>query len=324
LHPYIRLPVNAAYPADLFTAALTTPIKTALRHCVVQSRVLSLLVEEVDLLPGTLSDRNSPVGELDWILTAITDSIAWSVLPLDMFRRLYRQDAMLGSLFRNYLLADRILRSLNLTPVVKPAFPRSHEHPMWQLWDATTESFLLQLQKQRHKDPRSMTFAPARFFTQCLTSFRNRLGLDGTQGLNMMNFNMNFSNGNIMNLTKFDAADLPNILQTLLSPLHRRDAVTLLCEFVCKGAWATNLALSVGILPYLQVLLKALDQLPPLICIYARILAVLAVATATASDPFTLISFQRSGHAVGALGAHQVSPSTASVVVALLCVLLNQ
>lgn len=36
------------------------------------------------------SDRKTPLGELNWIFTAITDTIAWNVLPRPMFQKLFR------------------------------------------------------------------------------------------------------------------------------------------------------------------------------------------------------------------------------------------
>lgn len=50
------------------------------------------------------------LGELNWIFTAITDTIAWNILPRDLFQKLFRQDLLVASLFRNFLLAERILR----------------------------------------------------------------------------------------------------------------------------------------------------------------------------------------------------------------------
>jgi hypothetical protein len=35
----------------------------------------------IDRIPGKLNDRKTPLGELNWIFTAITDTIAWNVLP---------------------------------------------------------------------------------------------------------------------------------------------------------------------------------------------------------------------------------------------------
>lgn len=66
--------------------------------------------EWVDLIPGKLTERRSPLGELHWTFTAIMDAIAWNSLPSALFRKLFRQDLLVASLFRNFLLADRILR----------------------------------------------------------------------------------------------------------------------------------------------------------------------------------------------------------------------
>ncbi|RVE76552.1 hypothetical protein OJAV_G00009690 [Oryzias javanicus] len=85
--------------------------------------------------PGRLNDRRTPLGELNWIFTAITDTIAWNVLPRDLFQKLFRQDLLVASLFRNFLLAERIMRSYNCTPVSSPRLPPTYMHAMWQAWD---------------------------------------------------------------------------------------------------------------------------------------------------------------------------------------------
>ena len=45
-------------------------------------------------LLGDLKDRRTPVGELNWIFTAITDTIAWTTLSRETFTRLYRCDLL--------------------------------------------------------------------------------------------------------------------------------------------------------------------------------------------------------------------------------------
>lgn len=35
-------------------------------------------------IPGQLGDRRTMLGELNWIFTAITDTIAWNILPRGM------------------------------------------------------------------------------------------------------------------------------------------------------------------------------------------------------------------------------------------------
>ena len=36
---------------------------------------------DVSRVPGLLNDRRTMLGELNWIFTAITDTIAWNTLP---------------------------------------------------------------------------------------------------------------------------------------------------------------------------------------------------------------------------------------------------
>lgn len=35
----------------------------------------------IDKIPGRPNDRKTLLGELNWIFTAVTDTIAWNVLP---------------------------------------------------------------------------------------------------------------------------------------------------------------------------------------------------------------------------------------------------
>jgi regulator-associated protein of mTOR len=38
-----------------------------------------------------LTDRRTMLGELNWIFTAVTDTIAWNALSTETFQRLFRQ-----------------------------------------------------------------------------------------------------------------------------------------------------------------------------------------------------------------------------------------
>ncbi|KAK4538664.1 hypothetical protein CDCA_CDCA19G4689 [Cyanidium caldarium] len=139
------LPTSPEYPADLFTACLTTPIKAALRWSAPRSLVKNVTPNMIDRIPGRLNDRKTPLGELNWIFTAITDTIAWNVFPRPIFKKLFRQDLLVASLFRNFLLAERVMRSANCTPVSYPALTPTHNHPLWQAWDYSVEQCLAQL-----------------------------------------------------------------------------------------------------------------------------------------------------------------------------------
>jgi regulator-associated protein of mTOR len=143
------LPSHPDLPLDLFTACLTTPIKAALHWYVSQKNscqlVPGLSIDLLEKIPGAINDRRTMMGELNWIFTAITDTIAWNVLDSDLFQKLFRQDLLVASLFRNFLLAERIIKSLDCTPVSHPALPATNEHPLWQSWDLALDMCISQL-----------------------------------------------------------------------------------------------------------------------------------------------------------------------------------
>ncbi|KAK9289676.1 hypothetical protein L1049_007834 [Liquidambar formosana] len=248
------LPQSAEFPADVFTSCLTTPIKMALRWFCTRSLLHeSLDYSLIDRIPGRQNDRKTLLGELNWIFTAVTDTIAWNVLPHDLFQRLFRQDLLVASLFRNFLLAERIMRSANCSPISHPMLPPTHQHHMWDAWDMAAEICLSQLPSL--VDDPNAEFQSSPFFTEQLTAFE--LWLDhGSEH-------------------KKPPEQLPIVLQVLLSQCHRFRALVLLGRFLDMGPWAVDLALSVGIFPYV---LKLLQTLTPelrqiLVFIWTKILA---------------------------------------------------
>lgn len=250
------LPMNPELPADLFTSCLTTPVKTALKWFSLKSTskmVPHISYDLIQSIPGVLHDRRTMLGELNWIFTAITDTIAWNTLPRELFQTLFRQDLLVASLFRNFLLADRILRSYDCTPISNPPLPSTFRHPFWSSWDLALDLALSQLpdvlngRKQYVNSP---------FFEEQLTAFQ--VWLQGNPD------------------PQNPPEQLPIVLQVLLSQAHRIRALELLEKFLDIGPWAVNLALNVGIFPYVLKLLQsqALELRPFLVCIWAKILAV--------------------------------------------------
>ncbi|KAG6737071.1 hypothetical protein POTOM_059946 [Populus tomentosa] len=248
------LPQSDEFPADVFTSCLTTPIKMALKWFYRRSLLCdSLDYSLIDKIPGRQNDRKTLLGELNWIFTAVTDTIAWNVLPRDLFQKLFRQDLLVASLFRNFLLAERIMRSANCSPISHPMLPPTHQHHMWDAWDMAAEICLSQLPSMV-EDPNS-EFQPSPFFTEQLTAFE--VWLDhGSEH-------------------KKPPEQLPIVLQVLLSQSHRFRALVLLGRFLDMGLWAVDLALSVGIFPYVLKLLQTttpeLRQI--LVFIWTKILA---------------------------------------------------
>ncbi|KAG2555577.1 hypothetical protein PVAP13_8NG354900 [Panicum virgatum] len=248
------LPQSAEFPADVFTACLTTPIKMALHWFCKRSLLRGSMDRSlIDQIPGRQNDRKTLLGELNWIFTAITDTIAWNVLPHGLFQKLFRQDLLVASLFRNFLLAERIMRSANCSPISYPLLPPTHQHHMWDAWDMAAEICLSKL-PQLIADPNA-EFQPSPFFTEQLTAFE--VWLDhGSQD-------------------KKPPEQLPIVLQVLLSQSHRFRALVLLGRFLDMGPWAVDLALSVGIFPYVLKLLQtsAMELRQILVFIWTKILS---------------------------------------------------
>ena len=133
------------------------------------------------------------------------------------------QDLLVASLFRNFLLAERIMRAANCTPVSHPRLPPTHQHPMWQAWDMAAEMCLLQLPDLLNGDG-AREYQPSPFFSEQLTAFELWLEHGSPD--------------------KQPPEQLPIVLQVLLSQVHRLRALVLLGRFLDMGPWAVDLALS--------------------------------------------------------------------------------
>ncbi|EMD32619.1 hypothetical protein CERSUDRAFT_87930 [Gelatoporia subvermispora B] len=190
-----QLPSCPELPADLFTSCLTSPIDIALRHFIMCHQLPNDITGDMVMqLPGDLKDRRTPLGELNWIFTAITDTIAWTTFSHDIFTRLYRSDLLIASLFRNFLLAERIMKNYHCTPHTYPPLPATNTHPLWAAWDLAVDACLRQLPEllknaepvnpevplTRRRQPlypeqpgqeKPYTYSSSRFFTDQLTAF---------------------------------------------------------------------------------------------------------------------------------------------------------
>jgi len=253
------LPTNPELPADIFTSCLTDPITMAVQFFILQNPLPTRVsLRDAHNIPGKVSERRTPIGELNWIFTAITDTIAWNSLSKPLFKKLFRQDLMVAALFRNYLLAQRIMRVYHCHPISHPEIPQTHNHPLWRSWDLAVELILAQLPdlQAEARGERDYVYKHSEFFSEQLTAFEVYL----TQGA----------------VEQKIPEQLPIVLQVLLSQVHRLRALILLSSFLDHGPWAVNLALSIGIFPYVLKLLQsqANELKPVMVFIWARILAV--------------------------------------------------
>jgi len=211
-----------------------------------------LTFDLLEKIPGQINDKHTMMGELNWILTAITDTIAWNVLDNDLFQKLFRQDSFVADLFRNYLLAQRIMKSLDCTAVSHPALPSTHDHPLWESWDFALDMCISQLPYILNN---TRDFISCDFFIQHMDTFDMWL---------RCNFN-----------SQTPPEQLPIVLLQVRKQ-YRSRSLGLLAKFLDRGPWAVSAALSVGIFSYVFKLLTAKSkQLRPLITfIWAKIIAV--------------------------------------------------
>lgn len=150
------LPMNPDLPADFFTCCLTSPIEMSVKWFVLSSPlrkegnydILKDSEGQIEI-PGRLTDRRTPLGELNWIFIAVTDTIAWTSLPRPLFKKLFRQDLMVAALFRNFLLAKKIMPLAGCHPVSDPPLPNVNDHPMWDSWELAIDEVLGQLVRQK-------------------------------------------------------------------------------------------------------------------------------------------------------------------------------
>lgn len=252
------LPMNPDLPADLFTCCITSPIEIALKWFVLQSPYLRDKFSSL-AIPGKITDRRTPLGELNWIFTAITDTIAWSTLDGSLFKRLFRQDLVVAAMFRNFLLAVRIMKHHNCHPVSSPELPDTSTHPMWDSWDLAVDQCLAQLPalQAQEKNGETYKYQNSTFFEQQLTAFEMWLKYRSSS-------------------LDEPPEQLPVLLQVLLSQIHRLRALILLSKYLDLGPKAVQQALSIGIFPYVLKLLQspAPELKPVLVFIWARIMAV--------------------------------------------------
>lgn len=236
--PGETLPLNPLLPADMLTSCLTTPLMAALEWYIGFSHYKTLLPqvteEMIRHLPGELHDRHSPRWELNAILNAVTTTIAWCTLPPARFHFLFRHDSATRSLFRNAILADRLMREVGCTPVTHPPLSDEvHLHPLWELWEYTLERAIHQLPRLLAPDSQHV-YEPSDFFDNQLTAFQVWV-----------------QSGDMSQLPE----QLPCVLLALSQATYRVRAFTLLAKYLDSGRTAGKRAILCGILPYLSHLL---------------------------------------------------------------------
>ena len=65
-----------------------------------------------------------------WWYVHLRASVFVALDDVELFQRLFRLDLLVANLFRNFLLAERIMRAANWCPQSFPCLPPTHQHLM--------------------------------------------------------------------------------------------------------------------------------------------------------------------------------------------------
>lgn len=245
-------------PVDLLTACLMSPIRAALNFYRVRgAAVLSEpLLDTLQCVVGKFHDRNTPLGELSSMYNAITDAIAWSSFEPGIFKRLFREDGALAELFRNFLLAQRILAAFDLHATSRPSLPATHSHHLWDVWDTVLELLLVRLSRGPSLVSTAHLMKPQTFFDEQMEAFWVYLRFHPE--LSGHSLGSPWQNGAYPEAP----VELPIVLHGLLHASSRLEALRLFAYFVDLGVVAVHFTLLVGARPYLTKLLSHDDTEP--------------------------------------------------------------
>ncbi|CAJ0585911.1 unnamed protein product, partial [Mesorhabditis spiculigera] len=281
-----RLPQDPRVPADLFAACLTTPIKASILWYMIKKDVREKYPDNLlDCIPGQIGDRRTLLGELNFIYSGIADAIAWNSLPPELFQRLFRQDHVLATMFRSYLLAEKVLEHFGCHTRSYPSLPAMAAHPLWENWEMSLDYAIDYLDKfmysaspanqclyvsnqlftvtRRRQDFLDLAEAERAFPEEGLHFFADQMRTFRT-----------WLNG-FHDLVR-PPIQLPIVVQGLFNMEQRADALELLSRFLDLGSHAIEHSLSVGIFSFIVALLQTTqrDLKPWLAFTWAKILAV--------------------------------------------------
>lgn len=152
--PGEELPRDPNLPRDFFTSVLFSPVQTAFLCQVYLSYRTTVTLNDI---PQTT------VKELEDLLDVIVDGIVCECLPGPNLHTLFRTDKVIHALFRNFVLAQYVLKPFGVHPVSCPALPDMSSNQLWEQWKAAVDNAVGIF---------ATTRSPTRdYFDRALTSF---------------------------------------------------------------------------------------------------------------------------------------------------------
>lgn len=152
--PGEELPRDPNLPCDFFTSVLFSPVQTAFLCQVYLSYRTTITFNDI---PKTTID------ELEELLDVIVDGISCECLPGPSLHHFFRGDKVIHTLFRNFVLAQYVLKPFGVHPVSSPPLPDMSNNQLWEQWKAAVDNSIGVF---------ATTRSPTRdYFDRALTSF---------------------------------------------------------------------------------------------------------------------------------------------------------
>ncbi|EDR23065.1 hypothetical protein, conserved [Entamoeba dispar SAW760] len=219
---------NPKYPIDIFSTCLTTPLSMAILDYYYSSEnIIKLPTSFLKTLPIEHKTKIQPFSELYAILTSIIETIAWNVLPAEIFMKLFRQDIAVASLFRHFILACRIMKKFNYKPQSFPEIPDTSNHLLWKTWDSVLELAIPKL----INSTRQINYLPTPFFNNLIISLKTWLSIHPSKASK--------------------PCILPMIFRLFLRKDYTYEVFGLICEYVDLGFFACDRVVNIGFIPLL-------------------------------------------------------------------------
>lgn len=200
-------------PVDIFSMCLTDPVKASILY----HNYKSFIRYSSEEIKGTDKHRNTPKGDICAVFRAVTSAIAWDSYPRQIYTKYFRGNCILQVMLKNFLLAQRIMKSCGKTATSHPFLPDVTHHDLWTTWDFELEQCMLQFG--------SANYNFSSFFESHNSLFENSLDFD------------------IDICTKY----LPIVLQSLYSRFHRKNALRLIKLYMNSGRLAVENCVDAGL-----------------------------------------------------------------------------
>lgn len=139
-----NLPACPYLPRDFLTSCIFTPVKIAIICHILQYYRTTLVTEKFPMDRFTqISDIEN--ANLNNSLQAIIEAIAVDNINVKLYRELFRTDAITATLFRQFILAQFLLRPYQVHPVSNPALPDLSYNYLWNDWKNIVDCYLTRL-----------------------------------------------------------------------------------------------------------------------------------------------------------------------------------